>query len=57
MALSDKQIKELLGEVAEDIRYRAGHKIKDADAADVLLNLAAVVEHMEPQHLRTRKER
>lgn len=57
MALSDAKIKDLLEDAADSIRRLAEREKRDGDndACEVLLNVAAVVEHMEPKHLRSEK--
>lgn len=52
--MTDKEIKGLLRDIAEDIRRNLSTK---ADEIDVLLNLAAVVEHMDPDTLRSRESK
>lgn len=51
MALSDKKAKQLLKDAAYTIRQMSD-KSAEPDECDFLLNLAAVVEHQEVQHLR-----
>lgn len=51
MRQTDKDIKAILKEVSEEIRRKAsGNTCREYN--EVILNLAAVVEHMEPKHLR-----
>ncbi len=49
--MSDAKIKKLLAEIAEVIRQRDSGS--GDEETDVLLNLAAVVEHMDPKVLRS----
>lgn len=50
--MSNKKIKKLLAEIADEIR-RKDSGGGDAET-DVLLNIAAVVEHMDPDTLRSK---
>lgn len=50
--MSNKEIKKLLSEVAGEIRRRGSGS--GNEEMDVLLNLAAVVEHMDPDTLKSR---
>ena len=50
--MSNAKIKKLLSEVADEIRRRDSGS--GDDETDVLLNLAAVVEHMDPDTLKSR---
>lgn len=51
--MSNSKIKKLLAEVADEIRRRDSGS--GDEETDVLLNLAAVVEHMDPETLRSQK--
>jgi hypothetical protein len=50
MKMTSSKIKKLLSEVADEIRRRDSQSDEEED---VLLNIAAVVEHMDPDTLKS----